>query len=163
MKNLDITDNLDNIKLDYKYEIKGDSLHDFPTILLEQYQFFKSRLENTNIEKDCKEIKDKVLKNEGNNNKNENVEKELEQIIAEYISIKEEAEKEYYYYLKILYRISSSYHKKKSGEKVKEAKDIFMKISKELVDINIRSFINKEKRIILLIDKIKDFKKLLYI
>ena len=38
-----------------------------------------------------------------------------------------------------------------------------MKISKELVDINIRSFINKEKRIILLIDKIKDFKKLLYI
>ena len=163
MKNLDITDNLDNIKLDYKYEIKGDSLLDFPTILLEQYEFFKSRLENTNIEKDCKEIKDKILKNEGNNNKNENVGKELEQIIAEYISIKEEAEKKYYYYLKILYRISSSYHKKKSGDKVKEAKDIFMKISKELVDINIRSFINKEKRIILLIDKIKDFKKLLYI
>ena len=163
MKNLDITDNLDNIKLDYKYEIKGDSLLDFPTILLEQYEFFKSRLENTNIEKDCKEIKDKILKNEGNNNKNENVGKELEQIIAEYISIKEEAEKEYYYYLKILYWISSSNKKKKSGDKVKEAKDIFMKISKELVDINIRSFINKEKRIILLIDKIKDFKKLLYI
>ena len=161
MEREDIQDKLDNIKEDYKYDIKGERMFEFPGILLLQFELFMTRIERTNIENDYIELREKIQKNK-EGKINEEVEKELEQIINEYNIIKEGVDKEYTYYFYILYDLAFSFYENKNCYKVKGAKEAFINTSKSIIDSNILNFINKEKKIIQLRDKIKDFKKLFF-
>lgn len=149
-------DKLDNIKADYKYEIKGKWHLEFVFILGDFRDHLNLKIKNANLDKDFTELKEKIQKKK---HCIENIEKDLDKIITEYNNIKEELKSEYEYYLIILSKLSFNYYNENYN--VKGAKEIFFNSSKQIIDNIVISFINKEKKLIMFKDKIKDLTKLL--
>ena len=151
-------DKLDNIKADYKYEIKGKWHLEFVFILGDFRDHLNLKIKNANLNKDFTELKEKIQKKKKSIDI-ENIEKDLDEIITEYNNIKEELKSEYEYYLIILSKLSFNYYNENYN--VKGAKEIFFNSSKQIIDNIVISFINKEKKLIMFKDKIKDLTKLL--
>ena len=88
------------------------------------------------------------------------IEKELNEIILAYNNIKTESQNDYEYYLLILFKLAFNYYD--DYYDVKGAKETFFKVSKDIIDTIIKSYIEKEKKLIAFKDKVKDLIKLFF-
>lgn len=166
MKGENIIDKLDDIKENYKYEIQEKEQLVFPCILTGFYTHFKDKLEKSNLESDFKELKEKIKKEKDKDKKTikdniiGKIETDLDIIKKEYDKIKIETTEEYFYYHQSLYTLTFDYMDNR--DKIKGAKEAFLNIGKGMIDLNVTSYLKKEKKLISIIDKIKDLKKLLF-
>ena len=76
--------------------------------------------------------------------------KELKDLVDEYNTIKDEAKAKFEFSDKLLEELEKDYLK---NEDINGALKIFCKISQEIIDTNIKYFIEFEKKLILIIDK----------
>jgi hypothetical protein len=90
-------------------------------------------------------INDNKVKNDG---EMKIFEEKINKLIDEYYEINEKNREEYLYYWQVL----SSY---KANEDI-ISKDLYTKTTKEILDIRLKSLINREKLIISINDKIKE-------
>lgn len=155
MKRATIIEKLDNIKYDYQYDINGKEKYEFKHIFNDLYYLFFTRVLRTKIKDDYNELKEKILQKKEKKEYFEEIENKLESIIIEYDNIRNEAEETYIYYSNIIFNLTNNYYK--NYEKANSG-EIFTNICKDIFDLNIKMYINYEKRLISFINIIKDIK-----
>ncbi len=154
-------DKLSKIEEGYKYEIKGNKQYEFVIILGDVRDHLYDKVKNYDLEKDFQEQKEKIEKEKKKENTSiEIIEKELNEIILAYNNIKTESQNDYEYYLLILFKLAFNYYD--DYYDVKGAKETFFKVSKDIIDTIIKSYIDKEKKLIAFKDKVKDLIKLFF-
>lgn len=126
---------------------------------------FKCKVINHFLDKEKKQLNEQLQnKNISDESKNELIQKmaqikkaqeDANKINEKYLDLKKQNEENYVFNYMLLKKISTDYIK---NQKIKDSFDIFMSLSKEILDNCTRSFIQNEKILINLYDNINNIK-----
>lgn len=148
-----LSDDLKVIKSRYKYTIR-DGFCAFNNDL--NYSLFRWLLEDLKIEENLELLKMKIEKKVSNNFGEAKYISDkifIDQIIYEFNAIKNEAKSRFNFSDSIIRQIESNYEKNKTKIGVLE---IYRKACKDIMQNSIECYIKYEKKLILLLDKLKD-------